>query len=63
MKVGFFNSYLSSSPTQSLSSTAGNDVGSSSYEIQIGRSGDQPFNYTFWTDGPAISSSGFMGTA
>ncbi len=63
VKISFSNSYSSSSSTESVSSASGRNIGSSADEIQIGRSGSEPFDFTFWTDTPAISSSGFIGTA
>ena len=63
VRISFSNSYSSSSSTESVSSASGRNIGSSADEIQIGRSGSQPFDFTFWTDTPAISSSGSIGTA
>jgi beta-mannanase len=37
------------------------DIGYSADEYNFGRSGKENFALTFWTDGPAISSDGFLG--
>jgi beta-mannanase len=37
------------------------DIGFSADEYDLGRSGNENFAFTFWTDGPAISSDGFLG--
>lgn len=63
VKIAFFNSYTSSSATQSLASSSGRAIGSGTDEIQLGRSGSQSFDFTFWTDSPAVSSNGFIGTS
>ena len=42
-------------------SANGLDIGYSTDEYDFGRSGSSSFAVTFWTDGPAVSSDGFLG--
>ncbi|MEO8423491.1 MAG: glycosyl hydrolase [Actinomycetota bacterium] len=58
VQVRLFNS-SSSSPTEVATSGSGNSIGYSANEFQYGRSGDQSFAVTFWTDDPALSTSGY----
>ena len=60
--IELFNSSTSSTATQTVVSATGRAIGPSAQEIQYGRSGTQPFAFTFWTDGPALSSTGYLGT-
>jgi hypothetical protein len=59
VQVRFFNSSSGSWPTDSATSGSGSSIGTSANEFQFGRSGHQPFSITFWTDHPALSSTGF----
>jgi hypothetical protein len=56
-----YDSAFSTSPTQSVSSRTHSDIGPSAREIAIGRSGTQPFPFTFRTDDPALSATGYLG--
>jgi hypothetical protein len=55
-----FNSPNSEAATDAATSGWGRMI-SVPTEVQIGRSGTQPFSATFWTDDPAVSASGFLG--
>ncbi|MFN8233345.1 MAG: hypothetical protein U0V56_07705 [Actinomycetota bacterium] len=55
-----FNSPNSATPTDAATSGPGRRISAPS-EVQIGRSGTQPFSATFWTDDPAISATGYPG--
>jgi hypothetical protein len=60
--IRLYNDPASSTATQMVTSSAGRAIGSSAAEFQFGRSGSQPFTFTFWTDGPALSSTNYLGT-
>jgi Glycosyl hydrolase family 26 len=62
VEIRLYNQASSSTVSGSFSSS-GVSLGSSSNEIDIGRSGTQGFSITFWTDDPAISTSGPLGPA
>jgi hypothetical protein len=55
-----FNSPNSATPTDAATSGAGRRI-TVPTEVQIGRSGTQPFSVTFWTDDPAIGATGYLG--
>jgi hypothetical protein len=59
VQVRLFNSSASLSPTEIDTSRSGSSIGSSANEFEYGRSGSQPFAITFWTDNPALSSTGY----
>ncbi len=58
--VMLFNRPNSQTATEIVSSNDV-DIGYSTNEYHFGRSGSEDFAVTFWTDGPAISSGGFLG--
>ena len=60
--IRLYNSATSSLPTQKAASARHRAIGPSAREMQYGRSGTQSFAYTFWTDSPALSTSGYLGT-
>ena len=59
--IRLYNAAHSSAPTERAESARRRAIGPSAREIQYGRSGTQPFTYTFWTDRPALSSTGYLG--
>jgi Glycosyl hydrolase family 26 len=59
--IRLFNSANSSVATEAVASARHRALGPSSREIQYGRSGTQSYAYTFWTDGPGLSSRGYLG--
>jgi hypothetical protein len=59
--VRLYNWAHSSVATESVASARHRAIGPSAREIQYGRSGTQSFTYTFWTDWPALSSTGYLG--
>lgn len=61
VSIKLYNTASSSKTTQAVWSATGRAVGLSAQEIQYGRSGTQPFAVMFWTDRPALSSSGWLG--
>jgi hypothetical protein len=61
--IRLFNSPNSTVASDSATSGPGRAIGVRSGEVQIGRSGTQPFSITFWTDDPAVSGSGYPGPA
>ena len=61
VEVRLFNSPNVTTPTETIVSATGLNIGSSTDTVQIGRSGTQAFSTTFWTDDPAIATSGFIG--
>ena len=61
--IKLFDAPDSPRATQTVMSAAGAAIGPSVREIQFGRSGTQPFAFTFWTDLPALSSIGYIGPA
>jgi hypothetical protein len=61
--IKLFNHPNSRKPTQVVRATPGSSIGSSSDHFQFGRSGNQPFGVTFWTDNPALSSKRYLGPA
>jgi glycosyl hydrolase family 26 len=60
--VRLFNDANATSPTATLVSSGGS-IGGSTGQVQLGRSGSQSFSVTFWTDEPAVSTTGFPGPA
>lgn len=56
-----FNSPNLTDPTETLLSPDGVSIGPGSEQVQIGRSGSQRTSTVFWTDDPAIGTSGFLG--
>jgi hypothetical protein len=58
-----FNDPESTAPTDWATSGPGRAIGSGGGGVHIGRSGSQPFSVVFWTDDPAVSTSGFLGSA
>ena len=62
IEIRLYNQADASSATEILTAS-GVSLGSSSNQIQIGRSGTQSFSITFWTDDPGVSTSGFLGAA
>jgi hypothetical protein len=61
--IRLYNSANSSVATERAASALHRAIGPSAREIQYGRSGTQQSRYTFWTDGPALSSTGYLGAA
>lgn len=61
IEIRLFNRTDSNRPTATAISTSGHSIGSSSSQVQFGRSGTEPTAITFWTDDAAISSNGFIG--
>jgi hypothetical protein len=59
--IRLYNSAHSLIATESVASSRHRSIGPSTREMQYGRSGTLPYAYTFWTDGPALSSSGYLG--
>ena len=57
MAIKLFNVANSSKPIEEVESPTNRAIGPPAQEIQIGRSGSQPFEITFWTDEPALSTS------
>jgi hypothetical protein len=62
-ELRLFNRQDSTTPTETVSSGAGMRFSRAAAVVQIGRSGRQSSSATFWTDDPALSSSGWIGTA
>jgi hypothetical protein len=60
--VRLFNDADAISPTATLVSSGGS-IGDSTGQVQLGRSGSQSFAVTFWTDEPAVSTTGSPGPA
>jgi hypothetical protein len=63
LTIKLFNSADSPAPTQSVASPTDRTIGPPAQEIQFGRSGSQPFAFTFWTDEPGLSTSGYLGSS
>jgi hypothetical protein len=63
VEVRFFNSPTSMFPTGFVASATGRAISTSTNQIQVGRSGTQPFTVVFWTDEPAVSVMGWLGPA
>jgi Glycosyl hydrolase family 26 len=61
--VRLYNSAHSSVATEMVASARHRAIGPSAREIQYGRSGTQSFPYTFWTDRPALASTGYFAAA
>jgi hypothetical protein len=61
--IRLYNSANSSAATETGTSALHRAIGPSAREIQYGRSGTQPFTYTFWTDRPALSSTSYLGAS
>ena len=61
IEVRLFNSPNVTTPTESIVSATGRAIGPSTDTVQIGRSGSQTFSVTFWTDDPALGTTGFIG--
>jgi hypothetical protein len=61
VSVDVFTSPNTLVPSTSFRSSSGRAVGSVSEQVQIGRSGTQSFATTFWTDDPALSTTGPIG--
>ena len=59
--VLLFNSPNLFSATEMLTSPYGSSIGSSTDQVQIGRSGSQRSSTEFWSDDPAIGTGGFLG--
>jgi hypothetical protein len=60
-ELRLFNTADSTTPTAIATSPSGQALGTSTGQVQIGRSGSQAFAITFWTDDPAVSTTGFPG--
>ena len=63
LDLRLFNSPNSLTPTDSATSGPGRPFLPTTNQVQIGRSGTQPFSAEFWTDDPAISGIGWLGPA
>jgi hypothetical protein len=61
VEVRLFNSPNVTTPNETIVSATGLAIGPSTDTVQIGRSGSQAFSTTFWTDDPALGTSGFIG--
>jgi hypothetical protein len=61
--IRFYDDAGSTEPTDRVSSRARSSIGPSVDEVDLGRSGSQPFAFTFWTDEAALSSRGYPGPA
>ena len=61
--IKLFNRSNSTKATQVVEANAGSALGSSADRFQFGRSGNQPFGVTFWTDDPGLSSVRYLGPA
>jgi hypothetical protein len=59
IQVRLFNYGTGTTPSAEATSPSGRSIGSSADRFQFGASGRQSFSITFWTDSPAISSSGY----
>ena len=59
VQIRLFNTITSATPTQVMTSAAGMSIGASADQFQFGRSGNQSFAVTFWTDDPAMSSTAY----
>jgi hypothetical protein len=59
VQIRLFNTSTGTTPTDVVTSRSGAAIGSSADEFLLGRSGHQRFAITFWTDQPALSSSGY----
>jgi hypothetical protein len=59
VQIRLFNTITSTTPTQVVTSAPGRSIGSSADQFQFGRSGNQSFPVTFWTDDPAMASSAY----
>jgi hypothetical protein len=63
LDIRLFNSPNSLTPSDAATSGPGRQFLSSTNQVQIGRSGTQPFSVDFWTDDPAISAADWVGPA
>jgi hypothetical protein len=61
LDIRVFNSPNSSTPSDAATSGPGRLFLSTTNQVQIGRSGTQPFAADFWTDDPGVSVSGWLG--
>ena len=61
VELRLFNTADSTTPTAVATSASGAALGTSTGQVQIGRSGSQAFAITFWTDDPAVSTTGYPG--
>ena len=61
--IKLFNRPNATSATQVVRATPGPAIGFSADRFQFGRTGNQPFAVTFWTDSPGLSSTGYLGPA
>ena len=61
--IKLFNRPNSMRATQVVRATPGPAIGFSADRFQFGRTGDQPFAVTFWTDSPGLSSTRYLGPA
>jgi Glycosyl hydrolase family 26 len=63
IQVAVFTNEASSIPSATLTTGNWSNIGSSTSEVEIGRSGSQQFSEVFWTDDPAVSTTGWIGPA
>jgi hypothetical protein len=63
LDIRLFNSPNSATATDAATSGPGRSFLATTNQVQIGRSGTQPFSADFWTDDPAISAGGWLGPA
>jgi hypothetical protein len=61
IELRVFNSPNVTTPTETIVTATGQAIGSRADQVQIGRSGTQSFSSAFWTDDPALSTTGFIG--
>ncbi len=61
IEVRLFNSPNVTTPSETIVTATGRNIGPRAERVQIGRSGSQAFSVVFWTDDPAFSRQGFVG--
>jgi hypothetical protein len=63
IQVAVFATAGGSTPSATLTTGTGSNIGTGTSQVQIGRSGSQEFFEVFWTDDPAVSTKGWIGPA
>jgi hypothetical protein len=63
IQVAVFTDVDATTPAATVSTSTGNNIGTRTNEVEIGRSGSQHFSEVFWTDDPAVSTAGWIGPA
>lgn len=61
VELRVFNSPNEVTPTETVKTMGGADIGRAADRVQIGRSGTQASTSVFWTDDPALSAARYLG--